>query len=535
MRFAVGVVGAWTVLFSGACFLPSVLASVQELEEIAEFRRELNRDLPDGFFTPATTPTAPVPVHRLYAEWEPASRALISVPLGIVLTEPKALSFVIAFLEATVAHIPVGILFDRDEEMRLGRFIREIEKSEILKNYAETRIDYVESRAQNFWIRDHGPQFGQLKNGNLLVIDPIYRQLEAIAVNERDASMGNLNHIHYANDLTPQYIGKYLRSFHEYETIPSRPPLQLHGGDFASDGRGNVFLTEDTVLENGENWDRIETIFDQYLGAENVYVLSPPNGKTARHLDVLLKAVSENTIFVSQAPALQPGASIYNRTMREQLKRTVANNLAYLKRNLPEKRIVQLPMPSPFVVKRDARLNRLRKEITQIVCRKAGVDYALATNPNHKLKGVEAARSAVALEILMDTGLNINFNNDEHLEKLSRKYLDLGVQEYLDTYVDDWIFYRSYANSLIVVNERSEALILLPRFSPQEGESQDEYDAMENEVENRYSEVYPSAALKWVNCDAISALGGSLHCMSITVPVRKGLNKSKRVSNKPSS
>lgn len=532
MRIAAGVVGTCTVMFSSVWFPPNALASAQGPEKIAEFRRELIQDLPDGFFTPATTPTAPVPVDRLYAEWEPASRALISVPLPIVLAEPQTLSFVIEFLEATVAHIPVGILFDREEERRLGRFIREIEKSEVLKAHAETRIDYVESRSQNFWIRDHGPQFGQAKNGDLLVIDPIYRQLEAIAVNEGDSSMGNLNNIDYANDLTPQYIGKYLRSFHEYETIPSRPPLHFHGGDFASDGRGNVFLTEDTVLENGENWDRIEMIFDQYLGAENVYVLSSPNGKTARHLDVLLKAVSENTIFVTKAPALQPGASIYNRTMREQLKRTVANNIAYLNRNLPEKRIVQLPMPSPFVKKRDARLNRLRKEITQIVCRKAGVEYSLATNPNHKLKGVEAARSAVALEILMDTGLNINFNNDEHLETLSRKYLGLSVQEYLDTYVDDWIFYRSYVNSLIIVNEQSETLILLPRFSPQEGESQDEYDAMEKEVENRYSEVYPSAALKWVNCDTISALGGSLHCMSITVPVRKGLNKSKRVSNK---
>ncbi len=128
---------------------------------------------------------------------------------------------------------------------------------------------------------------------------------------------------------------------------------------------------------------------------------------------------------------------------------------------------------------------------------------------------MENARSAVALEMLISTGLNVDLESESHLDVVSRKYLGVSIDEYLETYVDHPAIYRSYTNSLIIANARLETLILLPRFIPQPGELKETYTAYEREVEKVYSDLYPDAELRWIESDMITSLGGSIHCMSI--------------------
>ena len=493
-------------------------------------RARLIENLPTGFFTPVTSPNRAIPVQQLCTEWEPSSMVLISVPLAGTLSKPKALAFIKEFLQDAVLHTPIGILYNRDEEKQLGRFIFEIEKDPLLKEYSE-RIDFVESRIQSLWIRDHGPQFARSHNGDLVLLDAIYRLLEVESVYDPTQANGfNLaSQKNYANDLTPQYVAKFLRSDFQYEAMVTRPPLHLHGGDFASDGLGNVFVSEDTILGNGGEWDSIESVFKGYYDAENIHVLNSPSGNTARHLDLLFKVADSNTFLVSRPPAPGFSNSSHGRNLAQKVARSLKNNVEYLERNLPEKKIVRLPMPSLLVASRAGRLDVLRREILNLVSRKSNVDLLLVLNGNPKSPEVESARSAVALEMLVDTGLNINLRNDAHLETASRRYLGVGVEEFLETYVEDQAIYRSYTNSLIVTNSILETLILLPRFLPQEGETQTSYDSMEKEVESVYLSLYPEARLEWIDADDITLLGGSIHCMSVSVPVQKKLTASRRL------
>jgi hypothetical protein len=208
--------------------------------------------------------------------------------------------------------------------------------------------------------------------------------------------------------------------------------------------------------------------------------------------------------------------------------------LSYIKRNLSGIEVLELPMPSLLVKSRDQRLLELRGEVLNLVSRKANVDLGLVLNGNPKLPEAESARSAVALEMLVETGKNINLNNEADLEMVAQKYLSLGIEEFLETYVNRQAIYRSYTNSLIVTNPSLETLILLPRFNVQEGESQSDYAAMEQEVERAYLSLYPSAQLKWIDSDEITRLGGSIHCMSISVPLQVKLTASRKLKKSDS-
>ncbi len=168
---------------------------------------------------------------------------LISVPLRGTLPSPNILKFILDFLESTVSHVPVGVLYDRDEAKYLGRFIREIERNPELESQMD-RIDFIESRVQSYWIRDHGPLFGRSADDELLVVDSIYRLLDVESVYNplRLEAFSFAKQRDYSNDLTPQFIANYLRSDLEYETLLTRPPLHLHGGDLAVNGRGDLFF-----------------------------------------------------------------------------------------------------------------------------------------------------------------------------------------------------------------------------------------------------------------------------------------------------
>ena len=527
IRLALGLI------VSGLGFYSNGAENGRTLED--DDRTRLVQSLPAGFFTPVTAPSRPIAIQQLCPEWEPSSTVLMSVPLSGTLANPKALKFVLDFLIATVPHIPVGILYNRDEESRLGRLIHEIEKNPSLSGYSG-RIDFIESRVQGFWIRDHGPQFGRSSQGDLIVIDSIFRFLEVDSLYD-PSRIGEFNAAtqrNYSDDLTPQFVANYLRSDYEYETSIVRPPLHLQGGDFSTDGRGNVFISEDTVASNGGDWGTIEQVFQDYFGAESIHILNPPKGNSAKHLDLLFKVATDKTYFVSRQPKADYLSTSHSRNLAQQISRSLRNNLSYIKRNLPGIEVLELPMPSLLVKSRAERLLELRGEVLNLVSRKANVDLGLVLNGNPKLPEVESARNAVALEMLVETGKNINLNKDADLEIVAQNYLGLGIEGFLETYVNRQAIYRSYTNSLIVTNPSLKTLILLPRFQAQEGESQSDYDAMEQEVERAYLSLYPSAQLQWIDSDEITRLGGSIHCISISVPLQVKLTASRKLK-KPES
>ena len=510
-------------LFGVLVLIVPRLAVIGAEDERAEID-QIIQHAPKGFFTPATLPTATTRIEAIYPEWEQSEVVLISVPLASALVDPYALGFVLEFLEAVVDHVPVGVLYNRDEERLLGRFISKIESRPKLQAGID-RIDFVESRVQSFWIRDFGPQFGMAGNGDLLTIDSIYRLIDLESVYDpRSVSDYNVSKQRdYANDLSPNFVANYLRSERDFETKLIRPPLHLHGGDFAVDGNGNVFVSEDTITENGGDIEFIEQVFERYYGSINLHALSGPKGNSAKHLDLLFKVATPDIVFLNRAPGARDNESAHSRKTRVQIERRLSLDLDYLKRNLPEKRILSLPMPSLAFASREKQLHELKREIVNVACRNAKVSvwWALEGDPNHP--ETVNANNAVQMELLLKTGVKIDFNLESHLELAAQALLGVGLDEYYDTYVEEQAIYRSYTNSLIVVNGEGKSLILLPRYLPQLGETPEQYAEFEAEVERAYLSAYPNAQLEWIGSDAITSLGGSIHCMSIGVPLRKNL------------
>lgn len=119
-------------------------------------------------------------------------------------------------------------------------------------------------------------------------------------------------------------------------------------------------------MNNGGEWDSIESVFNRYYEAENMHVLNPPNGNTAKHLDLLFKIADQNTFLVSRSPESEVLGSSHSRKLAQQLIRTQRNNVEYLERNLPEKKIVTLPMPSLLIKSRTSRLDALRREVESV-------------------------------------------------------------------------------------------------------------------------------------------------------------------------
>lgn len=471
---------------------------------------------PVGFFTPATIPTPSRSIEYLCPEWEPSRMALLGVPLRGTLGGPDVMKFMMEFLECTVPHIEVGILYDRDEAKFLGRFIHEIEKNPELAIRMD-RIHFIESRVQSYWIRDHGPLFGRTTDGELAILDSIYRLLDVESVYDpsRLEAFSFAKQRDYSNDLTPQFIANFLRSDFEYESILVRPPLHLHGGDFAVTERGDVFVSEDTITENGGDLEAIGSVFRQYFAAKDIHILSGPIGNSAKHLDLLFKVAAPKVILASRPPPPPVQGDSYNRKLLEQIANRLANNLDYLRRYLPDHKVVELPMPSMLSSRKKERLSALRHEVLNAVCKRLNLDLRLVMN------GDPNAHSALALEMLVATGSDIDLQVEADLETASRTFLGVGVDEYIETFVDHTAIYRSYTNSLILTNASLETLILLPRFIPQPGEVKETYEAYEREVETVYRELYPKSELKWIESDMLTSLGGSIHCASIGVPLSK--------------
>jgi agmatine/peptidylarginine deiminase len=525
MHFYIGFnsVARWLVV---AALVVSQLQIPFAKESIPSEERELIgqlvESLPEGFFTPRTVPNKSIPLQRLFPEWEPASIVLISVPVRVVSANPELMAFVLDFMRAVAQHVPIGVLYNREEEIYLGRFISRIEKDPALGELID-RIDFVESNVHGFWIRDHGPQFGLSVAGDLVLLDSIYRLLDS------EAFYDPLDppRTRFLDDLTPQFVGQYLRSDYQAESSVVRTPLHLHGGDFAADGLGNVFISEYTLLENGSDLETLELALRRYYGAESIHILNPPNGNTAKHLDLLFKIVSQGTYFLSLPPRASESSSSHERMLRRQMIRTYENNLKYLQRNLPQTKIVGLPMPSLLITSRSDRINRLKGEILNIVSLKAKVDLDIVMNGKKGTPQFDAAIDAIGLEMLLGTGVRIDLNNESDLDLAAQNYLGAGIDEYLETFVNPEAIHRSYTNSLIVTNTVNQTIILLPRFRPQDGESQEDYDGMEKQVEKAYLSEYPDARLHWIDSDEISKVGGSIHCMSVSVPLIRKLKNSR--------
>ncbi|MDQ8197282.1 agmatine deiminase family protein [Pelagicoccus enzymogenes] len=499
--------------------------------QLSDVRTETIRSAPEGFFNLLTFPTEPLPVARLIAEWDPAQALLVSIPVKEFLRDESMHRFYGEYLSLALRHTQVVIAYDVADTRYLTNF------EETLLKHLENReasegIRYAPTRSRSIWIRDNGPTFAFDERAELIVIDSIYRQLEgeidafsnsSIDVDSKDLAYDleafvNFRQAGRNDDVTPLFLAKAIRQDLGVSCDTVRPPLHLQGGDFMTDGEGNVFVSEDTILANGGRKRHVESILQQYFGAEEVHVLNALPGATAKHLDLLLKPLSPRLMLYVEPPNASDTARVYSKRMSREVKAAQETNLSYLRKQFPDMELVSLPMPPIIEDNASHVVASIRNQLIIVVCEQAGINYLRY----HKLaKGSaerESANRMIGKAITEAVGRPLDLGSRDDLDIACQAFLGSGLDALEHFHVSSTTVYRSYANSVILKTPEGETVVFLPRYKAVEGESQADFDRYESEVEAAYRIGYPDAILYWVDCDAMVRRLGALHCLSMTIP-----------------
>lgn len=307
-------------------------------------------------------PTPPRPVSSLFPGWAPAKALFLSVPLDIVKEHPDRREYFLSKIRAVAPHLEIVILYDEAKEGDLYFWMAALEKDEEIKPHVGASIRHFPSKVQSEWMRDFGPFFGLGQDGELLVFDQAYQGLEhlkarwsvenrlILGLGNRDDLRKQLEHsdlMRFLDTITPNFITTYLMRRYLRPVELVRPPVGLVGGDFATDGEGRIFITEDTLLENGGSRAALMEIFREYYGARELHVLFANPGRTTRHLDMSFKLVSPTRALLVEPSLDQPVVTAQHRLILRELKAVAEANRAYLEKHLPHIEVLSLPMPPP--------------------------------------------------------------------------------------------------------------------------------------------------------------------------------------------
>ncbi len=154
-----------------------------------------------------------------------------------------------------------------------------------LSGVSADRYESLSIAYDTVWARDYGP-FGIDQSGKLGIIDPTYR--------------------HYAarqdDDAIPCRIASHAGA-PCYTTS-----LILDGGNFMTDGQGNLFMTSRTYAWNSNlSRDRVDKLLKDYFGVKTIHVFEyaqsssgvPADG--TGHIDMFVKLLSSCKVLIAQS------------------------------------------------------------------------------------------------------------------------------------------------------------------------------------------------------------------------------------------
>lgn len=461
----------------------------------------------------------------------------------------RELSFAHTFVNTITAlaqHIKVLVVLpanNNSEDMlhRLTVLIEEFPGGpELLNN---TNVGFAQLPATTKWIRDYGPIFVQGADGRMVLVDSRYNpQRESLeeqhqkdiinnllvkqlnqnaptqnaASNEPSNSSSEEESGRRLDDISPSFLAMHLRQMdgdrlgaNPVSTV--RPPLELDGGDFATDGEGIGFSSTQTLFQNGGNQDVLTQVFREYFGLTDMVYLEPLPGSTIKHIDMFFKVVSADTLLLgtfenidSVEPAGRPLQAEAQRVLNydlEILKSFYSNRGAKvnvvrqdgdeLKTAGPNEKIINivlLPMPD---VQRPVKegVAKIDKQIEEI------------TEKARKLGGSGRGKSARPKEDMAT--IKMEFEN-----------LSAEKKSLTEEFPQGYDIYRTYLNAL-QVNTSRENLLLIPSY-----ENLDAMDKRVQEIFRRvYGRSYGNVSIMRVESDNLIRLAGSIHCLTQTIPI----------------
>jgi len=273
-----------------------------------------------------------------------------------------------------------------------------------------------------------------------------------------------------------------------------------------------VFVSQSTLEANGGRADFVETRMRQYFGVERVHYLMALPGETIEHLDFIVQAVAPNTLLIAAPPDFDDRGRPVRQQLQRELRRRLTENRAYLRREFPKLRLIEVAMPDPVFPSDEAVVQQLFAEAAYTVAQQMG----LASAEMSRLPLGAGAQEKLANR-LRQTGVVSSFEGLENQARVVSAVFQRSIEELLNERAQPYTYYRSYLNSLLVRGVDGER-ILVPRFRSSSPEVQLRLNAMEDEVESAYRMALPDTELVWIDCTSLTFKMGTIHCLATVLP-----------------
>ncbi len=478
-------------------------------------------------------PTPPVEVERIFQEWEPSQALFMTIPAESDLKDdPLRLTFYVDMIRAALPLMPVVIVINLQHEALVSYLMEALVRHGLTEAELE-EVTFFIARAKTRWIRDYAPLYGSDTNGAIVVLDSRYTKSFSEYMSAYFAKQdtppppapGDSALESYAyqldswEDRFPAEMARYIREQGAPPVKIVRPPVFLEGGDIVTDGRGNLVISMQTLYDNGGSEDQMARVAQEFFGQEQVHYLRQLPRSRVLHLDYVMKFTGPQTCLIAE-PYTETLKTPFYRSLSEEVEAALEFNTRYMGKHFPDTKLIPVPMIPPTRDSEEVFLQTVRNGLEKYIAWTHGwieeETYMAGTEKplnKHTLDRVLAA-------LLGDTGL-LDLDTPENLDKAMQHYFGRTLAQQRFTHTDDTFYFRSYLNSLLLVNETGRARFLVPRFKPIDQYEEEWMPEVEERVEAAYKAALPGADVVWIHSDVMAAMGGAVHCTSHLLPVWK--------------
>ncbi len=209
----------------------------------------------------------------LYPEFEPCEALVLGFG-ELIQHHPKTLVDIVTALDGKIPI--VGVVGDH---IQYTDVIEHLDKAGV----SAENVQLVEVPVVGMWIRDFGPSFIRLPDGQFMALDALYIR--------RD---------HMPDDWIPRYLAGYFK-------LPvADVPLRLNGGNLLANGEGWLFTTTQVLtfnMRDGISQEEIGGLLRRYYGAEHWMVFEPLSGEPTQHIDMFMTLVARDIAVVATLDA----------------------------------------------------------------------------------------------------------------------------------------------------------------------------------------------------------------------------------------
>lgn len=465
--------------------------------------------------------TPPVELSRLANEWEPQQALILSISFPEAIEDLEIARNFVTVLDVAHFYLDIYVFCDQEKHKQYAHFLSLINQHPRVEAILE-KTHFIDSRSLLRWTRDFGPIFGFGADDRLVVIDLVYRDMmktleeEALKRDEPLDPLRDFFNLH--GDAMPSEVAAMLGSEYEIPVDIARPPVSMDGGDFVSDGRGNIFISRQTLVRNGGNRSELESVFRRYFGAKQLHILEALPGRTVPHLDMIVKFLDHETVAlpdfkVSTETEINPYQAELNRKTRS----VIEKNERYLRKHFPNHKILKMPMPPILFKSRDEIVTEAKQAFVKVVALDKGMVAADQINRLADTQLVDLERQV--LTAIRREMPSADFSTHAAFDAVLRQYGQLPLDAFIDRYSEPVTRYRSYINSVFLHSKEGRQAFLVPRFTSSNSSETALLNEWEADVESVYRTAWPKAKIHWINCDSMVSDLGFLHCSTITVPL----------------